>query len=341
MKHNTQVLVPEVKTASVEIELCAKAIPIKEQIQNRSLWGVGKVEILLGGEKDLASLPNILSYTSSIFPKFNVEVGYELDAVTPTDLSQLRSQEYILRVAEVCHRYKNFERMVMHLVGGARVIQRAEGQNNFIENEIQKLPVLEKIKEFLKRLDSKNEFILLENTYPADLNSGGVVVYPCGKVSRDFEGLPRVVDTAHLAISAETYAKVEILEAHKNYGVYNLDGINVPVFMGAENSEERVFAEKAKTEGVEAAVLWQLKKNTFNILEVHLCGSYNVGNRQNDGAGFDDNSVIDLKKIFRALPEIFSNHKKLTVIPEIKEDSGNYVEAFKQRKMMQELKSML
>ncbi|MBL8030475.1 MAG: hypothetical protein JNN11_04475 [Candidatus Doudnabacteria bacterium] len=341
MKQNAAVSEPLVKTSTAEIELCAKAIPVKEQIHNRSTWGVGKVEVLLGGEKDLENLPNILSYTSGMFSTFNVEVGYELDSVTPTDLTQARSQDYIFRVAEICHRFNNFERLVMHLVGGAIVMKQSGGSAEIMHNLPEKFQVLGKVREFLKKLDGKNEFILLENTYPADLNSGGVVVYPCGKVSEDFVDLPRVVDTAHLAISAATYAGVKESGVNSSYGLFNLGEVEVPVFMGGEVSEEREFAKRSKTEGTDAAVLWQLQKSTANVLEVHLCGNYNSGNRQSDGAGFEDNSVINLKNIFQVLKSFHSGHKKLTVIPEIKEQSGDYVTAEKQRRMMNELKAML
>lgn len=341
MKRKISVLDKVVKPNTIQIQLCAKAAPIKEQIYNRSLWQVDQVEILLDGLRHLEILKQMLKYTSELFPKFNVEVGYQLDKFSPTDLTDPRSQEYILRVAEECKKFKNFDRLVMHLVGGSIVLDKDAGYKLGHHTLPYKSKVLEKCKNFLQRLDPTGSFIALENTYPVDCNSNGIVVYPCGKVSEDFIGFPRVIDTAHLGISAVTYAETKKDGLGRKYGIYHLSETEVPVYLGEKNSEERELGHRAKTNGITEAVLWQIKKDTSNVVEIHLCGNYDSDKRQKDGAGFEDNSVIDLNKIFLEIIKKTYFSGKLIVIPEIKEHDGDYIEARRQRKMMNQLKNMI
>jgi hypothetical protein len=330
---------PETNT---NIELCAKSAPIKEQLQNRAEWSPRKVEVLLRGPRDLPILSEILNFTSVNFKTFNVEVGYALDEFTPTDLTHSLSQDYILRVAEVCKKYKNFERLIMHMVGNCVVANKDSGYRVAKEKMSVKEQALEQARKFIKKVDPDKNFITLENVYPIDANNDHIALYPCGKVSEDFIGLPRVVDTAHLGISAQTY--MEALEDEQNglYGIYHINSAEaVPVYLGKKDSQERIFGLQAKLQGLTEAVITQMLYNTSNIFEIHLCGNFNYMRNQQDGAGFEDDSAIDLKRIFSVIRATKNFPKKLIVIPEIKELDANYVQAPRQRKMFKQLEQYL
>ena len=313
----------------------AKAICDRAQIENRKSWDADGIELYLRGTPLWdESTRDLLNFASDNFKQVNLEIGDRIsqEPLIPADLLRLFTVNYIRAALETLRKLPNGGKLIVHLAAHCEPIIEPP-YLDFLNQAETRGGTLQLALEQVERLDPKRERILLENIIVLDWmdeETGKIATPPIGYVTQDFGTWPRVVDLAHHGITAHVLARAEPNPDTNGTAYYSSEKFGRIPFHFGPAEEQLAKITKSTPRG---AVTLEIVESFPYLQEVHV----SVNSGLLDGYGFDaPDPYFSLERVLR----IFSGMDELVFVPELREETGDYVAAAQNHEMFRELKAM-
>ncbi|KKW22837.1 MAG: hypothetical protein UY65_C0014G0018 [Parcubacteria group bacterium GW2011_GWA2_51_12] len=161
-----------------------------------------------------------------------------------------------------------------------------------------------------------------------DEETGLISTTPIGYVSEHFSDWPRVVDLAHYGITAHVLARAN--PRSNGIGEYPSEKFGcIPFHFGRAEADVAKIAKSTP----HGAVMLEVIRSLPYLQEVHV----SVNSGLLDGYGFSAKEpYFNLRRILHLLDGM----GELVFVPELREESGDYVAAPQNHEMFRELKVM-